>query len=185
MTISSSPRDVNAHALDITANLQEPTKGVVHTPRGRFPCALGRGGVSEDKREGDGKTPLGVFTLRRVLYRADRRETPVTGLPVRAIRPDDGWCDDPTHGDYNTLVRLPFEATHEELWRNDSIYDVIVELGYNDRPPVPGLGSAIFLHLARPHFSPTEGCVAISRSAMDRILPNLNKGSSIRIRRAE
>lgn len=128
-----------------------------HTVR----CALGRGGVHADKREGDGATPAGIFPLRRVFYRADRLPVPETGLPVQAIVPDDGWCDDPADPAYNRLIKRPFSAGHEELWRNDRIYDVIVALGHNDNPPAPNLGSAIFLHVARPGFEPTEGCVAL------------------------
>ena len=125
-------------------------------------CALGRGGIRVDKREGDGATPAGAFPLRRVFYRADRLSTPETRLPVRALDPNDGWCDDPQDGDYNRLVTLPFAAGHEPLWRNDTVYDVLVELGYNDDPVEPGAGSAIFLHVATPDYSPTEGCVAIN-----------------------
>jgi len=125
-------------------------------------CAIGRGGVSADKMEGDGATPIGTFPLRRVLYRADRLEPPQSGLAVRALGADDGWCDEPTNAFYNRPVRLPFPAGHEVLWRDDNVYDVIVELGYNDDPVRPDLGSAIFMHVARPGYDPTEGCVALA-----------------------
>ncbi len=130
-------------------------------------CALGRGGVGRNKREGDGKTPVGRLPLRRVHYRPDRLDAPATALPVRALGEQDGWCDDPSDAAYNTLIRLPHPAHHERLWRDDHIYDVIVELGYNDDPVISGDGSAIFLHIAKADYAPTEGCVAI---AMDDLL---------------
>lgn len=128
-----------------------------------FRCALGAGGVRADKSEGDGATPAGLMPLRRVLYRADRVAVP-QGLRVRAepIAPTDGWCDDPGHPDYNMQVALPHPARHERLWREDALYDILGVLGWNDAPVVRGRGSAIFLHLARPDYAPTEGCVALA-----------------------
>jgi hypothetical protein len=112
-------------------------------------CAVGATGVTADKCEGDGATPIGRFPLRRVLYRPDRLDRPVTALPAAPLAAEDGWCDDPGESAYNTQLRLPFGASHERLWRDDAIYDVIVILGHNDDPPMPGAGSAIFLHVAR------------------------------------
>ncbi|MEM7223068.1 MAG: L,D-transpeptidase family protein [Pseudomonadota bacterium] len=126
-----------------------------------WPCAIGRGGVRADKREGDGATPAGSWPLRKVFYRPDRAARPATALPCRALTPTDGWCDDPADPAYNRLVALPFAAGHEVMWREDHLYDIVVTLGHNDDPPVPGLGSAIFLHLARDDYGPTEGCVAL------------------------
>ena len=134
------------------------------------PCAVGRSGVAADKREGDGATPAGCFALRRVLYRADRLDAPDTALPGGPIGRDYGWCDDPASGEYNNPVRLPFTASAERLWRDDGIYDVIVVLGHNDSPPQPGKGSAIFLHVARPGYGPTEGCVALALDDLLRLL---------------
>jgi L,D-peptidoglycan transpeptidase YkuD (ErfK/YbiS/YcfS/YnhG family) len=132
---------------------------------GRLTCraALGRAGVRSDKNEGDGATPVGVMPLRRVLFRADRVAAPVTGVPREPIAPDDGWCDDPTHPDYNRMIRLPHPARHEELWRSDALYDVIGVLGWNDAPVVRNRGSAIFLHVARPDYAPTDGCIALAQ----------------------
>lgn len=125
-------------------------------------CALGRNGVkhAQSKQEGDGATPLGLWPMREVFWRPDRLSRPETELPAIALTQDMGWCDDPRNGEYNKLVHLPFAASHEKLWRDDHVYDLIVVLGYNDQPVIPGKGSAIFLHLARPDFSPTEGCIA-------------------------
>jgi L,D-peptidoglycan transpeptidase YkuD (ErfK/YbiS/YcfS/YnhG family) len=122
----------------------------------------GHGGVKEHKEEGDGATPLGLLPLRRVLYRADRGPPPRCACPVEPLGPTDGWCDDPIHPDYNRMVRLPHEGRHEELWRADAVYDVIGVLGWNDRPVKRGLGSAIFLHVARPDYAPTQGCIALA-----------------------
>lgn len=137
------------------------TSGRISWPGGSAPCVLGRGGVRADKREGDGATPVGAFPLRRLLYRADRLPRPETRLPTGPIAPDDGWCDDPGHPDYNRPVRLPFAAGREEMWREDGVYDLVLVIGHNDDPPVPGLGSAVFVHLTRPERTPTAGCVAL------------------------
>ena len=144
--------------------------GFLRTRSEIFRAALGRGGVRVDKREGDGGTPAAVLPLRSVLYRADRGPAPACAVPVRALGPDDGWCDDPAHAEYNRPVRLPFAATAESLWREDAVYDIIGELGWNDSPIVPGRGSAIFLHVARPDYAPTEGCVALSPGDLRRVL---------------
>ena len=125
-------------------------------------CVIGRGGVTSNKKEGDSATPAGRFPLRRVMYRPDRRKPPFTGLPISPLGADDGWCDEPGNATYNQLIKLPFSASHEALWRADNVYDVIVELGYNDDPNIPGLGSAIFMHVARPKYDSTEGCVALA-----------------------
>ena len=131
---------------------------------------IGAGGIRADKQEGDGATPLGLLPIRRVLFRADRGARPATALPAEPIAPDDGWCDDPGHADYNRQVRLPHPARHERLWREDAVYDVIGILGWNDAPVVRGRGSAIFLHVARSGFAPTEGCVALPEPDLRRLL---------------
>ena len=146
-------------------------------------CILGRSGViaAADKREGDGASPAGTWHLRRVFYRPDRVETPVTSVPVVPLKPSDGWCADPSHPLYNRPVSLPFRWSHERLWRDDHAYDIIVELGHNDSPPVPGLGSAIFMHLQQPDGRPTEGCVALKLDDMLNVLAQATLHSSVRI----
>lgn len=124
-------------------------------------CALGKGGVTAQKREGDGATPQGMLRLERVLYRADRVARPKAVVPVQPLAPEDGWCDDPGHAEYNRAVSLPHDGRHERLWREDEVYDVIGVLGWNFSPVMPGRGSAIFLHVARQGLVPTEGCVAL------------------------
>ncbi len=147
-------------------------------------CALGKGGVKAagEKREGDGASPIGIWPVRRVWYRPDRGPAPETGIPAIALRPDDGWCDAPGHRAYNRPVTLPFPASHERMWRDDGVYDLIVELGYNDNPVVAGKGSAIFLHVARPDYAPTEGCVALAEGDLHEVLRRLEGGSTLEIR---
>lgn len=133
-------------------------------------CAVGRSGIKPNKREGDGATPVARMPLRRVFYREDRLPKPDTRLKTRPILPNDGWCDAPNDKNYNRLVRLPYPASAEDMWRQDAIYDIVIELGYNDDPVVPGLGSAIFLHLARGKYEGTAGCVAVSLEDMRALL---------------
>lgn len=133
-------------------------------------CALGKGGIRLRKEEGDGATPVGLLPLRRILYRADRGPAPACAVPVEPIARDDGWCDDPVHPAYNTRIRLPHEARHEELWRQDAVYDIVGILGWNDAPVERGRGSAIFLHLARPGYAPTEGCIALEARDLREVL---------------
>lgn len=135
-------------------------------------CALGRGGIrpADAKREGDGATPAARMPLRRVLFRADRVAAPRCAVPVEPIAPQDGWCDDPAHPHYNRPVTRPFDAAHEALWLDDPVYDVIGVLGWNDSPVERGRGSAIFLHLARPDYAPTAGCVALNLADLRSVL---------------
>lgn len=134
------------------------------------PCALGRSGVTRQKREGDGATPAGRLRLLACRYRADRVARPATSLPTTTIRPGDGWCDDPADARYNRPVALPCPASHEDLWREDGLYDVLVVLDWNLINPRSGAGSAIFFHLAAPGMTPTAGCVAVTLPAMRKIL---------------
>tara|TARA_B100000315_G_scaffold255950_1_gene300658 strand:- start:10901 stop:11413 length:513 start_codon:yes stop_codon:yes gene_type:complete len=146
-----------------------------------YRCALGKMGVSAHKREGDGATPVGIFPLREVFYRSDRLTPPPTKLLVSELRQEDGWCDDPDHPNYNKKVVLPHTGRCEELWRDEAIYDVIVVIGYNDDPPIPNKGSAIFLHIAREDYEPTEGCVALKRKGLLEIISELPPDSQIEI----
>lgn len=144
-------------------------------------CAIGRGGIAIKGGEGDGITPVGTWPVRAVYYRADRVEHPHTALPVTAMAKDDGWCDAPDDPNYNRMVKLPYPASAETMWREDHLYDVVVVLGYNDDPAVPGRGSAIFLHVAKPDYAPTEGCVALTLLDLLKLLEMLNPGDSVRI----
>ena len=149
-------------------------------------CALGRGGVipAGEKREGDGASPLGVWPMRRALYRPDRGPAPATALPLAPITADDGWCDDPGDAAYNRPVKRPYPASSEAMWRDDPLYDLVVILAHNDDPPVPGLGSAIFLHVAKDGYAPTEGCVALSREDLLALLALARPGDAVAIEAA-
>lgn len=144
-----------------------------------LPVALGRGGIKANKREGDGATPRGAFRLRRLWWRADRHPRPRTQLPVRRIRPDDGWCEDPHDRHYNRPVAVPDDSKADRLTRKDHLYDFIIELDHNTRPRIAGRGSAVFIHVARPGFAPTAGCIALTMPALRRLLAQV--GSRTRI----
>lgn len=146
-----------------------------------IPCALGRSGIRVQKREGDGATPKGRFELLKVFYRSDRLRRPKTGLPCEPLTPDMGWCDDASHPRYNLPVELPFAGSHEKMWRDDRLYDVVVVLDCNLDPVERGKGSAIFFHLARPDYGPTEGCVAVSYPDMLKILGGCRSGTIMEI----
>ena len=140
-----------------------------------FPCALGRSGMRPLKREGDGATPVAAMRIVSGWFRPDRLLRPATALPLRAITARDGWCDAPENPNYNRAVRLPFAASHETMLRDDRLYDVCLVLDWN-LPPFGRKrngGSAIFLHVARPGFPPTEGCVAVAPKTMRLLLPRI------------
>ncbi len=146
-----------------------------------FDCALGKAGITTHKREGDHATPAGRFPLRKLYFRPDRLTQPPCALPITEIETLDGWCDAPGHALYNQYVRLPFDASHEQLWRTDELYDLVVVLGYNDDPVVPSAGSCIFMHVARDGYSPTEGCVALEKGDLLELLAAIGKESFINI----
>lgn len=167
------------HKIHLTAISPRSTRGwVLDGPR-RYPVALGRSGRRACKREGDGATPSGTWRPVRVLYRPDRVARPRTPLPVAAIDRSDGWCDASGDRNYNRLVRLPYPASAESLWRNDHLYDLLVVLDYNQRPRVRGGGSAIFMHLARTGYRPTEGCIAFSDIDLRLLLARLTRATRI------
>ncbi len=140
---------------------------LVLTPTGlrfmgrRFPCVIGRGGLTRTKHEGDGATPVGTHRITGMLYRPDRMACPAPwAIP---IRPGDLWSDDTAHEDYNLLVRAPYPHSHECLRRADPLYDLILLTDWNWPRATPGAGSAIFLHQWRRPGNPTEGCIAFRR----------------------
>lgn len=168
--------------LLVVRSVLDRRKGFLIAGSAVFPCALGRSGIVVAKREGDGGTPRAKLPLRRVFYRADRRPRPSSLLPVRAITPRDAWCDDQTDRRYNRLIDRPPGEAEERLARVDNLYDVIVELGWNDAPVRRGRGSAIFWHLARPGFTPTAGCVAVTSDIFGKVLPRLARRCAIVVR---
>ena len=163
----------------------DTTAKMLHADGRSISCSIGRSGAvaADAKREGDHMTPLGEWPIRAALFRPDRSAPPPGfALPWRWIRPDDGWCDDPADTGYNRPVRLPYPASAERMWRGDHAYDIVLILGHNDAPPVPGIGSAIFFHLTndRPF---TEGCIAVGRTAIDALLPKITRESRMVIGR--
>lgn len=148
-----------------------------------YPCALGRGGISANKREGDGATPLARMRLISGYFRGDHMARGAARLPLLPIRADLGWCEVPDDRNYNRPVRMPYAASHETMRRQDALYDVCIVLDWNIRPRRRGRGSAIFFHLARPGYRPTEGCVAVSRAVMMRLLPRLDRRTMLTVTR--
>lgn len=162
---------------------QDGEKGVLlHCGQDAFRAAVGSGGIGIKHAEGDHITPVGVFPVRALLFRADRVKLPRTRLPVSAIAPDDGWCDAPGDRAYNRPVKLPYRASTESLWRADFLYDLLAVLGFNDCPVVPGAGSAFFLHIARADYGATEGCVALAKDDLLAVVSALGPGDTIALK---
>ena len=157
------------------------TTGILIIGARRFDCTLGRTGVAIEKKEGDGKTPVGTYPLRYLLYRADRLEKPETGLPSEILAADTGWCEDPAHADYNKQVKLPHDSVVDRMTRDDNLYDLTVVIGYNDGPVTAGKGSAIFMHLARPDWTPTAGCVGLKKEDLLEVLKLCDSSSLITV----
>ncbi|OFX01885.1 MAG: hypothetical protein A3D94_05605 [Alphaproteobacteria bacterium RIFCSPHIGHO2_12_FULL_66_14] len=167
--------------LTVQADSAETSRGWAVLGDRRWRCTLGAGGVREDKVEGDAATPAGEFPLRRVYFRNDRLVLPKVALPARPINEHDGWCDDPRAPTYNRLVHVPNDWSHEKMWREDGLYDLVVVVGYNDDPPEGEWGSAIFLHVAREDYAPTRGCVAFAQADLLELLPLLTRETRLRV----
>jgi len=162
----------------------DTSEGKLKAGHKTYNCAIGKNGIVPfaKGREGDGKTPLGTYHVRYGFYRADRFDIPKTDLVMYPLSPDDGWCDAPDDLAYNRPVRLPYPASAEKLYRESRVYDIIIVLGHNDSPPMPGLGSAIFLHVARENYGPTQGCVAVTLEDMLALLSKLTNKCAVKIR---
>ena len=174
----------HARSLDVVRVFPRPgrpQRGLLRAGAFAFPCALGRTGVTHLKREGDGATPAGRYRLLKLMVRRDRLPGPATRVPSSPIRADDGWCEDPADGRYNCLVRLTPDSRADRLRREDRLYDITGILDWNLRPRARGRGSAIFLHMARPDFAPTEGCVAVPKRMAARLLERIGPNTEIEI----
>lgn len=167
------------HQLVVRTISKRTSHGTLQWGNTSIPCAIGRSGRRVRKREGDGKTPSGIWPILSAFYRPDRLIHSQTSLSLRPLRPSDGWCDAPADRNYNRHVSHPYPASAERLWRSDGLYDIVVVLGHNLRPRIRGGGSAIFLHCARPDFGSTEGCIAVRRADLIRLLPRLGRQTRI------
>jgi len=174
-------RETSLRRLLVRRKPAQLSRGVLLAGLLALPVALGRGGIKANKREGDGSTPRGSFRFKRLWWRADRHPRPPTLLPVRRIGPADSWCEDPRDRHYNRLVKLPPRSSADRLRRDDDLYDFIVEIDHNTRPRVAGRGSAVFVHVARPGFAPTAGCVALKLGALRRLLARVGPRTKIMV----
>ena len=165
--------------IDVCAEPGNRRRGWIVAGSQRLAVALGRSGITANKREGDGATPMGSFRPLRVWWRKDRGPRPAVLLPCRPIGPADGWCEDPRHRRYNRPIRLSAGATGDRLARADALYDVFVEIDHNTRPRVAGRGSAVFIHVARPNFGPTAGCIAMPAPVLRRLVRRLGPNTKI------
>ena len=168
--------------LHVVRSVRDRSRGYLVVGLSVFPCALGRSGVIVSKREGDGGTPKASLPLRRVFIRPDKGVRPRTLLEQRVMTRHDAWCDDVADRRYNRLICRPEGQSEERLWRPDHLYDIVVELGWNDRPVRRGRGSAIFWHLPRAGLTPTAGCVATTRGVFMKVLPRLSRQARIIVR---
>jgi len=181
MSYGTIPRDQPLAFVHVRRAAGDPRRGWLTADGWSVPVALGRGGVLANKREGDGGTPRGTYRPLRLWWRADRHPRPRTHLPVRPIRPEDAWCEDPLDRHYNQPIRLVRNQPGDRLTREDHLYDFIVEIDHNAAPRIAGRGSAVFLHLARHNFSPTAGCVSMTKSSMLRLLRRMGRQTRITI----
>lgn len=168
--------------LTVRARPGNPSQGLINAGATVFPCALGRGGISASKREGDGATPLAAMRILSGYFRDDHfRAGRRTRLAMVPIDGGLGWCEVPDDRNYNRPVKIPYGASHERMKRDDRLYDVCLVLDWNIAPRRRGRGSAIFFHLARPGFTPTQGCVAVTARTMARLLPLLSERTVVKV----
>jgi L,D-peptidoglycan transpeptidase YkuD (ErfK/YbiS/YcfS/YnhG family) len=179
----AGPRSASpSRRITVFSTPRDPHHGLLRCGALTLQCALGRTGVTRFKREGDGATPAGRMRLLSLVLRPDRGPPPPSAVPARAMRRNDGWVEDRTSGLYNRPVRLPSKAAHESMWRDDDLYDIVGILGWNIRPRIRGRGSAIFLHLARPGYAPTAGCIALSRRDLRLLLSRVTTNAEFKVR---
>ena len=144
-------------------------------------CALGKRGIGYKRKEGDLITPKGTYKVKYILYRKDRVKKIQTKIKKIAIRKDMGWFDDPKSKDYNKLIKLPYAYSFEKLFRKENNYDIILILNYNMNPVIKNKGSAIFIHIAKKNYKKTEGCIALKKIHLLKIIKRINKNTTIKI----
>ena len=155
--------------------------GLIKYKNFKFRCALGKAGMGEKKREGDNVTPTGTFKIVKIYYRSDRIKKISSKFRTIEITKNMGWCDDPNSKNYNQLINLPSKYGHEKLFKKNNIYDIIVVLNYNMKPVVKNKGSAIFIHVAKKNYQPTQGCISLKKNDLLKILSKINKNIKIKI----
>ena len=144
-------------------------------------CAIGKRGIGYKRKEGDLITPKGIYKIKYILYRKDRVKKIQTKIKTIAIKKNMGWCDDPKSKDYNKLIRLPFAYNFEKLFRKENNYDIILILNYNMSPIIKNKGSAIFIHITKQNYKKTEGCIALKRAHLLKIIKKINKNTKVKI----
>jgi len=179
----AEPKAAALETISVRALPGQPTRGRLVAGGLVLRCALGRSGIGAAKREGDGATPSGRYHALAAFWRADRVGRPQCLLPLRSIRPLDGWCDDPADPSYNRPVRIPHGASAETMWREDGLYDIVVDLDWNRGPTAKGRGSAIFMHVASEAYAPTAGCIALARADLARLLTRIGPDTVFDVRR--
>jgi L,D-peptidoglycan transpeptidase YkuD (ErfK/YbiS/YcfS/YnhG family) len=174
-------RRISLPSIRVSARPGHRSQGFLQAGHLTIPVALGRAGIKADKREGDGGTPRGQFHPVRLWWRADRLPAPHTMLPLRRIGSADAWCEDHRSRRYNQPFRRSANEPGDRLRRDDALYDLIIEIDHNTRPRVAGRGSAVFLHVARPGYGPTAGCVAMRQQDLKRLVGRLTPKTRITI----
>jgi len=144
-------------------------------------CSVGKRGITLKKKEGDKKTPKGEFKFKYILYRKDRIFDLKTRLKKIVIKKEMGWCDDPNSNNYNKIINFPSKYSAEKLWKKENVYDIIIVIDYNLNPLIKNKGSAIFLHIAKRKYQPTNGCIAVSKKNIRLIANAINKKTKIKI----
>ena len=147
----------------------------------KFKCALGKAGIGKKKQEGDNVTPSGTFKIVKIYYRSDRIKKIYSKFKAIEIKKNMGWCDDPNSKYYNQLINLPSRYSHEKLFKVKNIYDIIVVLNYNMKPIIKNKGSAIFIHIAKKNYLPTQGCIALKKNDLLKLLSKIRKNIKIKI----
>jgi L,D-peptidoglycan transpeptidase YkuD (ErfK/YbiS/YcfS/YnhG family) len=154
-------------------------QGILKIGQSYFPCLIGKNGKTFRKREGDGKSPIGKWKIEQLYFRPDKMGRPKTALKCAPLKPNDGWCDAPSHGQYNKRVKLPFAQSHEKLWRGDKAYDLVATTNHNQHPRIKGGGSAIFWHVINQGAKGTEGCIALSEKHLRAVLSRCSKNTYV------
>jgi L,D-peptidoglycan transpeptidase YkuD (ErfK/YbiS/YcfS/YnhG family) len=174
-------RRISLDSIQVRAGPGRRSQGFMHVGLRVVPVALGRGGIKANKREGDGGTPRGQFFPVRVWWRADRMPRPRTSLPLRRIDPVDAWCEDPSDRRYNRAFGRSASEPGDRLWRDDGLYDLLIEIDHNTKPRIAGRGSAVFIHVARLGLAPTAGCVALRLRDLQRLVSQIGQKTRIMI----